>query len=145
MRASICVRPLPLVAVLAGGLFACGAQASEQPVKSGQVRYTAASTHAVGTADAVAVTRPVLGEKAAPLLVASVDPSVITVPSQVVLTPANFDLRSAKLPAPAAGLQGPTAIASGSGGPSQGGEPGFWATSLSTLALGLFFFLRRLA
>ena len=150
MHAHSFVRHLRLAAILVAGVAATqAAGASEIPAKQGQIIYT------TGTAP-VRVDR---GQKAQPIevvdadgkpytgrwQVASVDASVLGTPTPTIT------FRPASLELPASGrleadpLPGERVASSRNPEASKGREPGFWAPAVSTLALAVFFFLRRLS
>jgi len=147
MRALFYVHRLRFAAILFACLTAAqGATASTVPTKSGHVRYTTGT--AVRTDKAPLDTEP-LGFRSPDhdsgrWQVASVDASLVEGQSSLVgIKQATFELPSPPSQATAAVAAQQSTLSAGSS--TTGREPGFWATSLSTLALGLFFFLRRLA
>lgn len=125
------------------------AAASEVPTKSGHVRYTTGTAavrgdHASQRPGIVA--DPARSGDLAHWQVASVDASVLADQgSMIAIKPATFEVQStASFETDAAMVNRGTAVRS-SEVQSKNKEPGFWAPALSTLALALFFFLRRLA
>ena len=150
MHAHPFVRHLRLAAILVAGVVAAqAAGASEIPTKQGQISYT------TGTAP-VHVDR---GLQAPPIevvdadgnpyagrwQVASVDASVRGTPTPTItFRPATLELpASGRLEADA--LSTERVASSRNPEASRSHEPGFWAPALSTLALAVFFFLRRLS
>lgn len=142
MRTFSSVRRLQFITLLFAGMSVVqGATAATVQPKAGHVRYTtgtadARTDHTAQETDASA-TRPA-GRVAGQWQVASVDASVVARQfSPVSIQPAAFESSSVET---TSALRAPLS-ASGS---SRERAPGFWATSLSTLALAIFFFLRRL-
>lgn len=133
-----------LIAALTASL---AASASESPAKMGQVAYTAGTgtVRAARTAtDVVVISDPKALTESGEWLIASLD-------SAIGSTPASTQrFQAASFGAPSNNRFATDAVAQGQASSSQAKatrkplEPGAWAAALSTLALALFFFLRRL-
>ena len=149
MRLLLMFKHFRLAAILlAGAASTQAAMASEIPTKAGHVRYTtgtaAVRSEQVGQRLQV-YTEAATSRDAGQWQVASVDASAVAgQTSMTEIKPATFELPSAMtfgsgVVAPA---HGPAMLNAEA---TRNKEPGFWAPALSTLALALFFYLRRLA
>ena len=146
MHAHPFVRHLRLVAALVAGVtVAQVAGASEIPVNQGQIVYATGTAPVRGQAPAIEVVDADGKRYTGRWQVASVDSSILAAPTSMI----TFRPATAELPASGRLEADPlptdrVAASRNSDGP-KGREPGFWATALSTLALAVFFFLRRLS
>lgn len=150
MRAHSLFKYLGVAAVLLSVIAAVeSAIASEVPTKSGHVRYTTGTAAVRGDHASQRpgiVVDPARSSDLAGWQVASVDASVLAGQgSMIAIKPATFEVPSAaSFETDATTVNRGTAVRS-SEVQTKNNEPGFWAPALSTLALALFFFLRRLA